>query len=56
MVKIKKIIVNYPEDPKVMEELQDRAMGILARALVKKLPPEVIEKIIERLEEDKIYG
>ncbi|WP_169990734.1 hypothetical protein [Clostridium botulinum] len=56
MVKIKKIIVNYPEDPKVMEELQDRTMGILARALVKKLPPEIIEKIIEELEENKSYS
>ncbi|EQC1536709.1 hypothetical protein [Clostridium botulinum] len=51
MAKIKKIIVNYPEDPKVMKEIQDEAMKILARALVKKHPPEVIEEIIKKLEE-----
>ncbi|HCL4438463.1 TPA: hypothetical protein N2D87_003680 [Clostridium botulinum] len=56
MAKIKKIIVNYPKDPKVMEEIQDKSMEILARSIVKKNPPEVIEKIIEKLEKDKGYG
>lgn len=56
MAKIKKIIVNYPEQTKGMEEIQDKAMEILATSIVKKNPPEVVEKIIEKLKEDKSYG
>lgn len=51
LAKIKKITVNYPDDPKVLEELQNRAMNMLAKVLVKKHPPEVIESIINKLQE-----
>ncbi len=39
-----------------MGQIQDKEIEILAKSIVKKNPPEVVEKIIEKLEADKSYG
>ena len=51
MIKIKKIIVNYPEDPKDMEKLQDTAMAILAKSIIKELSPVEVKELIKRLQD-----
>ncbi|KEH90585.1 hypothetical protein [Clostridium botulinum] len=51
MTKIKKIIVNYPEDPKDMEKLQDTAMAILAKSIIKELSPVEVKELIKRLQD-----
>jgi len=50
LAKILKITVNYPEDQKDIEKLQDRAMNILARSIVKELPPYAVKELIKRLQ------
>ncbi|KEH91641.1 hypothetical protein Z962_p0015 (plasmid) [Clostridium botulinum C/D str. BKT12695] len=52
MTKIKKIIVNYPEDPKDMEKLQDTAMAILAKSIIKELSPVEVKELIKRLQDN----
>ncbi|MFD3157354.1 hypothetical protein ACFIJ5_10905 [Haloimpatiens sp. FM7330] len=53
MAKILGVKILYPEGVDVEEahlELQERAMNILAKSLVKRLPSEAIQEIINRLE------
>lgn len=50
MAKIKKVTVNYPEDPDTLKEIQDKAMNILARSIIKELPPAAVKELIKRLQ------
>lgn len=50
MAKILKVTVNYPQDPKDIEELQDKAMSILAKSIVRKLPPKAVNELIQKLQ------
>ncbi|MCD3215872.1 hypothetical protein G8S55_01235 [Clostridium botulinum C] len=51
MAKILKVTVNYPQDPKDLKELQDKAMNILARSIVRELPPVAVQELIKKLQE-----
>ncbi|MCD3232714.1 hypothetical protein IRP63_07250 [Clostridium botulinum] len=44
MVKILKIIVNYPQYSKDMEKLQNKAMNIFARSIMCKLFLQTVEQ------------
>lgn len=50
MAKILKVTVNYPQDPKDLEELQDKAMSILAKSIIRKLPPQAVNELIKKLQ------
>ncbi|CAG7840928.1 hypothetical protein Z959_08010 [Clostridium novyi B str. ATCC 27606] len=52
MGKIKNVKVNYPTTKEGMEKLQRNYTKTLANILVKNYPPEVIEELIKRLEND----
>ncbi|MCD3232695.1 hypothetical protein IRP63_07150 [Clostridium botulinum] len=52
MSKIKSIKVNYPTTKEGMEKVQRKYTKTLAKILVKNYPPEVIEELIKRLENE----
>lgn len=50
-----KVKVNYPTDPVILEQLEERAAEAYARGLLNEYPPEVIDELIARLSKE-IYG
>ncbi|WP_411680457.1 hypothetical protein [Clostridium thailandense] len=44
--------VNYPTDPEILDQLEERAAEAFARALINELPPKAIDELIERLEKE----
>lgn len=46
-----KVIVNYPEDPKVLEEIQMNQARIALNYLKQKLSSEQLDELIKRLKE-----
>lgn len=50
MAKVKSIKINWPKTKEGTEELQKSYTKAVAKILVKNYPPEIIEKLINRLE------
>ncbi len=44
-----KVRVNYPTDPKILDELETRAARAIAKAWANELPPEKFDELIEKL-------
>lgn len=44
--------VNYPTDPIVLEQLEERAAKALATVLINELPPQIVDELIARLQEE----
>lgn len=44
--------VNYPTDPIILEQLEERAAKALATVLIDELPPKIIDELITRLEKE----
>lgn len=44
--------VNYPTDPIILEQLEERAAKAFVTGLMNELPPKIIDELIERLEKE----